>query len=492
MRAFAAAALGLLLLTGPPAGAAADEAGVPTYHFDPARSGHAVFPGLTWARAAGLRQDAAFDGRVQGHVYAQPLYWHPPGAAHGLLIVASEDNTVAALDAASGGTVWRRSVGPAAARSALPCGDIDPLGITGTPAIDARSGTLYFDAMVAGGGRLRHLLFALALRDGSVRPGWPVDVAAGLRDRGMTFQPRLQNQRGALTLVGDRLFVPFGGHWGDCGDYHGWVVGVRVHRPAVFGAWKTWAGKGGIWAPGGLAFDGSAVFAATGNTDGAPQWSGGEAIIRLPPDLRWRPDPRDYFAPEDWRRLDADDADLGGSNPLPIDLPGAALLLALGKDGKAYLLDRGNLGGIGRPLAVAPVADGPIITAPAAWRAGSDMMVALQARASSWSGGGARAGLIALRISGGPHPAIRPGWSAPLDGQGAPIVTTSDGAADPIVWVVGAEGDGRLHGFRGDTGQAVFDGGRMEGLRHFATMLAAEGRLYVAGDGRVYAFGFAP
>ena len=42
------------------------------------------------------------------------------------------------------------------------------------------------------------------------------------------------------------------------------------------------------------------------------------------------------------------------------------------------------------------------------------------------------------------------------------------------------------------TGQAVFDGGRMEGLRHFATMLAAEGRLDVAGDGRVYAFGFAP
>ena len=412
MRAFLAAVTSLVLAIGQPAGAAEDDA-VPTYHADAARSGHYIVPGLTWAHAGNLPQDAAFDGRVQGHVFAQPLYWRPPGAAHGLVIVASEDNIVSALDTASGGIVWRRNVGPAAARSALPCGDIDPLGITGTPAIDARTGTLYFDAMVAGGGRLRHLVFALALRDGSVLPGWPFDVAMGLRDRGMTFQPRLQNQRGALTLVGDRLFVPFGGHWGDCGDYHGWVVGVQVSRPAVFGAWKTWAGKGGIWAPGGLAFDGRSLFAATGNTDGAPQWGGGEAIIRLPPDLRWRPDARDYFAPADWRRLDADDLDLGGSNPLPIDLPGAALLLALGKDGTAYLLDRSNLGGIGHPLAVAPVADGPIITAPAAWHAGSDMMVALQARASSWAGGPAQAGLIALRISGLPHPAIRPAWGAP-------------------------------------------------------------------------------
>ncbi len=490
MRALLAAAVSFALAAGLSGPAAADDA-VPTYHADVARTGHYVVPGLTWARAGDLHQDTAFDGRVQGHVYAQPLYWRPPGAPHGLVIVASEDNIVTALDAASGATVWRRGIGPAAARATLPCGNIDPLGITGTPAIDARAGTIYFDAMVAGA-RPRHLIFALALRDGSLRPGWPVDIAAGLRDRSMTFRSRLQNQRGALTLIGDRLFVPFGGHLGDCGDYHGWVVGVRVNEPAVFGAWKTWANKGGIWAPGGLAFDGSALFAATGNTDGAQQWSGGEAIIRLPADLRWRPDPRDYFTPADWHRLDADDADLGGTNPLPIDVPGRALLLGLGKDGKAYLLDRADLGGIGHPLAVAPVAEAAIITAPATWRAGNDAMVTFAARASSWAGSTGRSGLLALRITGGKQTAIRPAWSARLDGWSAPIVTTADGGADPIVWAVGAEGDARLHGFRGDSGAPVFDGGRMDGLRHLATILAAEGRLYVAGDGRVYAFGLTP
>ena len=76
-----------------------------------------------------------------------------------------------------------------------------------------------------------------------------------------------------------------------------------------------------------------------------------------------------------------------------------------------------------------------------------------------------------------------------------PIVTTSDGTADPIVWIVGAEGDRRLHGFRGDTGQEVFTSDplppSLASLRHFVTILAAAGQLYFAGDGRVIAFGLA-
>ncbi len=491
-----AAALVLVLLLGAPLGrAAAQDGTVAAYHADGARSGHYVVPGMTWARAASLRRDAAFDGRVPGHVYAQPLYWRPAGRAHGLLLVATEDNNVVALDAATGRDVWRRSLGPATARSVLPCGDVDPLGITGTPVIDARTGAVFLDAMVDDGGGPRQLVFGLALRDGSVLPGWPLDMAAALRAAGQTFHARLQNQRGALALAGDRLFVPYGGHWGDCGDYHGWVVGLRVDRPAVFGAWRTTASKGGIWAPGGIAFDGRDLYAATGNTQGAGQWSGGEAVIRLPLNLRWRPDPRDYFAPADWRDLDANDADLGGTNPLPLDVPAgsgtARLLLALGKDGKAYLLDRADLGGIGHALAVQHVADGPIITAPASWPAGREVMVAFQGRAASCPGGGERAGVIALGIDGGPPASMRVAWCAPLDGQGTAIVTTSNGHADPIVWITGAGGDARLHGFRGDTGQVLFDGGRMAGLRRFGTILGAEGRLYVAGDGRVYAFNFA-
>jgi hypothetical protein len=92
---------------------------------------------------------------------------------------------------------------------------------------------------------------------------------------------------------------------------------------------------------------------------------------------------RKAIAPPDWKSLDAHDADLGGSNPLPLDFPGAgggqALMLALGKDRKAYLLDRNSLGGIGGQLAAETVSDLQIITSPVTYPVGDDIFVAFQA-----------------------------------------------------------------------------------------------------------------
>jgi hypothetical protein len=71
-------------------------------------------------------------------------------------------------------------------------------------------------------------------------------------------------------------------------------------------------------------------------------------------------------------------------------------------------------------------------------------------------------------------------------------VTTTDGQSNPIVWVLGAEGDNQLHGFRGDTAGTLFTGPHqaMAGLRHLQTLIATEDRLYVAADGTTYAFRF--
>ncbi len=55
---------------------AATDPPVASYHADAARSGRYVVAGLTWAAAATMHRDRAFDGRVPGHIYAQPLYWH--------------------------------------------------------------------------------------------------------------------------------------------------------------------------------------------------------------------------------------------------------------------------------------------------------------------------------------------------------------------------------------------------------------------------------
>jgi hypothetical protein len=465
-----------------------------TYHHDPARSGDYVVPALSWARARDLHLDTAFVPRFSGHLYAQPLYWQPAGAA-GMLIVATENDTVAAIDAATGSILWTRSLGDPIPLKDFLCGNINPLGITGTPVIDARSAILYLDAMAAEPAGPRHLVFALSLADGSTLPGWPVDVEAALAAHGVAFNASDQNQRGALAILGGRVFAPYGGHAHDCGYYHGWVVGFGLHNPNDIVAWSTSAWKGGIWAPGGIAVDGSSLFAVTGNTRDALSWGGGEAVFRLRPDLAASASTRDFFAVADWRALDATDSDLGGTNPLPLDVPARSgaerLLLALGKDAHAYLLDRDNLGGIGGQLVRQLVARMGINTAPATWPTSDAVMVAFRGLGSACPAGAIDA-LTVLKVTAGTPPGLATAWCGAFRGGGAPIVTTTDGRSDPIVWILGAEGDDLLHGYRGDTGEELFAGprGKLSGLRHFETLIATRDRLYVGADGRLYAFSF--
>ena len=145
----------------------------------------------------------------------------------------------------------------------------------------------------------------------------------------------------------------------DCSLYHGWLVGVPINNPASVTAWAaataTGTYGGAIWGVGGVASDGNNPFVTTGNTfNTGGIWSGGEAVIRFQPGPIFSGNPSDFWAPTNWQTLDANDQDLGGSGPLLVDVPGATpshLVVALGKDGNAYLLNRDNLGGITAPVA---------------------------------------------------------------------------------------------------------------------------------------------
>jgi len=487
------AGLGLLFLAIAASGTARGQS-VLQYHGGPSRGGNFVVPSLTWERARGIRLDPGFHSRFSGHVYAQPLFWQPAG----MLIVATEDDTVLAIDAKSGAQIWTRALGRPVPLETQPCGNIDPLGITGTPIIDERTQALYLNAIVAEPSEPHHKIFALSLKDGAPLPGWPIDVAEALAARGQSFNARFQNQRGALALLDGRVYVPYGGHSGDCGDYRGWVVGIGVRDPRDIVSWSTRGRGGGIWAPGGIAGDGRSLFVATGNTIGVSTWSDGEAVFRLAPDLHRDDGPRDFFAPTDWQTLDRRDADLGGTNPLLLNMPGAGgstpLVLALGKDARAYLLDRNRLGGIGGELTSETVSTRAILTAPSAYPAADGVFVAFQGQGARCPAASRGDGLTVLQISGGAPPALTTAWCGALRGEGSPIVTTTDGRSNPIVWILGAEGDGGLHGYRGDTGEPLFNDGApgdaMTGLRHFQGLLAAGDRLYVGADQRLYAFSF--
>ena len=245
-RSKSAKCLGVLVLAMSIAGTGYGQS-VPTYHANLERSGNIIVASLTWERARNIHLDPTFHPRIAGHFYAQPLYWRPQGAGAGQLLVATEDNNVYAIDAGSGREIWARSVGGPVPLSTLPCGNIDPLGITGTPVIDEAAQAIYAAAMVADPAGPHHRVFALSLKDGSVLPGWPVDVAEALAARGGRFNARDQNQRGALAILGGRVYVPYGGHYGDCGEYRGWVVGILLGDPhdVVSGPPAAWAAGSG-------------------------------------------------------------------------------------------------------------------------------------------------------------------------------------------------------------------------------------------------------
>jgi hypothetical protein len=473
------------------------------HHLNGTRDGSYVDPLITRKAAAAIHRDRAFNAPLQGPVYAQPLYVNNGPGGKAALIVATERNAMVALDAASGAQLWTKSLGNPVPRSQLPCGNIDPLGITGTPVIDPNDRTIYVAAMTTpdGGRTKQHLVFALSLDDGSARPGWPVNVS-GMKYSGFSLNSSVQNQRGALLLNSGILYVSYGGHWGDCGDYHGWVIAIPVGDPKNPTAWATEGRGGGAWAPGGIATDGRSIFVATGNTFGARTWKGGDAIIRLGPGAKFSGNPADFFTPSNWRQLDDEDADLGGSGPVLFDVPGATpskLVAALGKNGVAYLLNRDDLGGVGKGnglrgegLQSNRVSSGEIINAAATYRTASATYVVFQTRGNGIGCPGRAGNLVALRIGASAPPSIMVAWCANNLGGGSPIATTTDGRSESIVWTVGTGASNRLHAFDGETGEVLFAGGgqgeQMSRVQNFQTPIVVNGRIFVAANDQVYAF----
>src|SRR6187399_2417531 len=325
-------------------------------HNNRSRDGLYIDAAFTASAAANLTRDLNFDGTISGNVYAQPLYIEG-GPSGPMIIAVTESNNVYALNATTGTVIWQRNLG-SAVTSGLPCGNINPLGITGTPVVDLASRSLFLDAMIDGVTK-KHFIYSLNVDTGATKAGWPVDVNATATYNGIPFTSLVQNERGGLALVNGRVYVSYSGHAGDCGTYRGWVVGVDINNPSNVMAWATTAIGGGMWGHGGIASDGTNMFVVTGNTfNTGGNWMGGEAIIRLQAGPIFTGQPTNYWAPTNWLSLDNTDTDLGGVSATVIDVPGATpsqLVLALGKDRNAYLVNRNNLGGIAAPVAQASV-----------------------------------------------------------------------------------------------------------------------------------------
>jgi outer membrane protein assembly factor BamB len=360
----------------------------PTDHRDQARTGNdPSFP------APGGSLVRRWSTPLDGAVYAEPL------VVGGRVIAATEGDSVYALDPATGGILWRRNLGAPVPLASLPCGNIDPLGITGTPAYDPLTGSLFVVAEVTGP---KHAMFALDVTNGTVRWSRDIDLAGD--------DPRAHQQRAALAIGSGYVYVGMGGLFGDCGQYQGEVVGVPTSGDGSTLAYRVPVEReGAVWASAGPVVDPNGdLYVSVGNGSSTTTYDGSDSVLQLSPTLQLR----STFAPSTWAQDNAADADLGSLSPVLV--PGGWVFI-VGKSGTGYVLRQGALGGVG-----GEVASGPVCPAfGGAAQAGATIYVPCSNE------------LAAVRIT--PDGPIGVVWRAGVGADGPPVV--GDGA----VWSLDIE-----------------------------------------------------
>jgi outer membrane protein assembly factor BamB len=385
----------------------------PTYHHDNARTGVAG----QLAPLGTLRR--AWQASLDGAVYGQPL------VIGDRVIAATENNTIYALSTTDGHVLWSASLGKPVPGSQLPCGNIDPLGITGTPAYDQATGLVFAVAETEGG---RHTLAGVDLASGAVLLRRALPPPKG--------DEIAHQQRSALTVLDGWVYVAYGGLFGDCGDYIGSVVAAPTTGT---GALRSYAvpttREAGIWAPGGGAVHNGRLYYTVGNGESTSDYDHSDSVLALTPELS----PADNFSPTVWAADNANDLDLGAMSPAVV----GDRVLTVGKRGVGYLLDAKQLGGIGGQLTRAPVCaafGGSAVSGSTVYVPCSDSTRAVEV---------SPAGGLQVR------------WKAPVASDGSPVV---GGGA---VWVTDTD-RGVLYALDPATGapRARIDVGQ---LPHFAS-----------------------
>jgi hypothetical protein len=449
-------------------------------------------PTLTKAVAATLTADTTFNtgATFTGAMWASPLYLQNGPNGKGVFFAVTTGNDVFALDETSGAQVWKHNIGssPTANGGNPTCGNIHPLGIISTPVINATTTppTIYVAGAIGTTSIMSHQVHALSTTDGTEMSGWPVNVSSATSGS-IIFDTVHENQRSALSLVGNTLYVAYGGHIGDCGGYHGWVIGIDTQDPAMRGAWAT-AGQGeGIWGSAGMASDGNGVFALTGNNTaaGVTTHADSEEAVRI----TGMGTMSDSFYASSWKTMDSGDADLGASNPVYVTQTGSTpskMLVVVSKDGHMYLLDATALGGMGGQKVDFMVANGTmaIHTAVASYTTAKGLYVTFGTNTGALCPGGGSENIMSVLIAPGSPPKPSVAWCAPLSGKvTGPISTTTDGTSDVVVWYMN---NGKLNGVDGDTGASIFTStNTCANIEQWTSPIAVNGRILVGGDGHL-------
>ena len=350
------------------------KAQITTAQVDNARTGaylaeHTLTPGNVNPQQFGK----LFTLKVDGDIYAQPLFLPgveiPGKGKHDVIYIATEHDSVYAFDAYGNPStpLWQVSFLTDGASTVperdVQCFFIRPeVGITSTPVIDRKTGTLYVLARtkkmhLVSTSEYHQQLHALAITNGVEKFGGPIEIQATVPGKGdgsnggnVAFNPLRENPRAALLLSNGTVHLSWASSC-DVGPYHGWVIAYdaqTLKQKAVFNDSPD-ADDGGIWASDtGIAADNdSNVYAATGNGRFDASKGGrdyGDTLLKLKgSDLGVA----DYFTPFNEERLNAEDNDLGSGGPMLLpDQPGPHphLVIVGGKAPLLYVIDRDHMG----------------------------------------------------------------------------------------------------------------------------------------------------
>ena len=347
-----------------------DYSGVLTYHNDNMRDGQNQQEIVLNPSNVNVAQfGKLFSYAVDGQVYAQPLYVANVNMGskgfHNVLIVATENDSVYALDADGLITnpLWKDNFGTPVPNTLINAGydDLSPqIGITGTPVIDASTGTVFLVSDTYDNGTTpTQRLHAIDIATGDEQAGSPVVIAATsppttdpATGKPITkkFQALLENQRAALLLLNGVVYIAWGS-FGDIGTYHGWLIGYNETTLVQQGVYITTPvdSYGGIWQAGGgpAANTSGNIYVTSGNglddvATGGSDYSG--ALIKLATTSGLSV--ADYFKPSTKTTDNSYEMSSGGPVLLPAqtgNFPDVAIVA--GKDKNIYLVNRDSMGG---------------------------------------------------------------------------------------------------------------------------------------------------
>jgi hypothetical protein len=350
-----------------------------TAQYDDARTGANLQETLLTPANVNAKQfGKLFTLKVDGDVYAQPLYLPeveiPGSGKHNVVFIATENDSVYAFDAdgASPDPLWHvnlagsiKGATPLSSRDTQCFFIVPQVGITSTPVIDLKTGTIYVLARtkeskgMLSPDQFKQRLHALAVTTGAEKFGGPVEITAAVKGSGagqssgqIAFDPLRENPRAALLLANDTIYLSWGSSC-DIGPYHGWLMSYDAHTLAQRSAFNTSpnGSDGAIWQgdAGPAADQDGNVFVVTGNGDFDPAPNSrdyGDSVLKFSPEgghLKLA----DYFTPSNQAQLSEHDNDLGSSGPVLLpDQPGPHphLLVTAGKEGKIYVIDRDIMG----------------------------------------------------------------------------------------------------------------------------------------------------